>query len=151
MLRIDRETGVVSLGAIELRAGMTPADFAELPGFRRMGSLGTSEWYGETQIEGFNLTTFFDSVRLSSINLRRSGVSDSASKDLNDVLLRELLGPEAEAKPIGPKWGLFAPPVRQEPWLSQARNLVWPFAWGEAVSWVEPRDWIPMISVKWSR
>lgn len=132
-----------------MHGGMSPSDFLGLDGFRRNSSVGKLSWYWAPKLEHHDWTPFFERDRLRHVVLSFYEDFQGERKPIDDALVEALLGPAHGATRIGPRWGPFAPPTREHPWLASARNLTWRFGWGSVESCVEPRDWTPRIAIHW--
>lgn len=146
---IDRESGSLELEGFVFEPGSPPESFESLRGWHRGGELGRTSWYIAGRLDDFDFAVFFRRDRLRSMHLWRPTLINPVRKALHDSLVRSCLGKENLQSRVGPMWGPFAPPKAERYWISKTRTLIWRTCWGAVESTFEPRDWGPVIAVKW--
>ena len=152
MAFLDAETGEVVLNQeITLQGGMPYGDLGKHDKSRFPAGEQITFSVSDTPWGQASITLRFHQGALMSLNIWFSAVtSKSILKNRNDELLISCLGdPTGEkriAKGFLDRWLL---PIKQEPWLLEAKELRWELPWGKVFSAVDPSDGDPVIWIHW--
>lgn len=152
MAFLDAESGEVVLNQdITLQGGMPYGDLGTHDKSRFPAGEQITFRVSDTPWGSADVTLRFQLGGLKSLNISFPEMtSKSILKNRNDELLTSYLGePSGEkkiAKSFLDRWLL---PIKQEPWLLEAKALSWELPWGKVFSAVDPRDGDPVIWIHW--
>lgn len=148
-MQIERETGILTLDEFEFYGGLTAEDLDRCPALRPFpSSIPSLYWFGS--LDGYQGIVSRSERRLTQVRFQRNGIEGYIAKAAHDSALRACLGPETKATVSRPKWGPFAPPKQDRPWIFAHPELRWVFPWGSVTSGYDAREWQPEISITWS-